>query len=1286
MPEFYVSVGIVALCVIIVILVVTRRRSGRKLELEALLLSRRQDFSEMSGEWQWETDAAFRFTYISDRFVELSGIPSNILIGKSRHDLAGDSAISKVWRAHLDDIENHRMFQNFEYSSLSPDGKVLHFRFSGKPVFDHDGVFKGYRGVGSEVTEVSNTLAALQESEEQFRHAFENAPVGMALITPEGNRFKVNQAFADFLGYTLEELSNTEMATTNADSATLDESMRLRQRVLDGEISTYKNRRSYRHKNGHTVHGEVTGTLYRNESGEPEYFVAHTVDITDQMNAEVALAQSEARFKAFFDNAPLSLNVKDLEGRFVAVNKFYEAWRGQPENMILGRTADELGEKLVDIVEYKDADKIVMETNAAYEFDAKTMKPDGVIHERAVTKFPIHGPDGAIVSIGAFASDITDLKQNSALLETLLDAAPFTISFRDAEGRFVFVNKKMIEKWGGRAEDYIGKSTEEVFGGMDDLLIGQLVVDVLKSKEPVLDREVSPLNTPGETFIFNVIPVFHEGNEFHGVVVVGQNITALRTMEATLSESESRFSAMMESSPSAILIKDVQGRYVQANRNWHEWFNPDGFDISGKMVFDIFPDVYARKVQENDRAVVEKGLLIQSEMETPLSDNRILTTLLQKFPIKGANDEVIAIGAIYTDISELKKTEEALQERERQLRTITDSLPVLITRLDAKQRFLFVNKTAQKWLQTSADDIIGKPFSDVVPADSYKKLKPHLEKVLSGELTTFEDQLKYPDGVTRHVLVNYIPEFTSDGDVCGILGLSIDQTGRRDAEESSRQLFAAIDALSDAVTLFDSQDKLVFGNKRFREINKAAPETFTPGITFEGQLNAFLAHALIPEAKGREEEWKRDRMSRHRNPKGPFEVLRQDGIWLRVHEQRLPSGVSITLASDITAQKAIQEQLYQSQKMEAIGQLTGGVAHDFNNLLGVIVGNLDFLASELEDGSLLHTLAVRAINAAMRGAELNHHLLAFSRQQTLSPQNINLNDNISDMLELLVRTLGAGIAIESKLARDLWKTHADPAQVESALLNLAVNARDAMPNGGKLIIETANVDLDAEYAKKHVDVAAGAYVMLSVTDTGEGMTPDVQERVFDPFFTTKDVGQGTGLGLSMVFGFVKQSGGHVALYSEVGQGTTVRLYLPRADQGDQKEPETHVEAPIAQGETILLVEDDEELRLVITSMLEKLGYAYRVTENGEGAMSTLAEMPKVELLISDIVLPGGMSGPEIARDVLIRRPDVKVLFISGYPRGALSDKNELDKDVLLLEKPFRISDLAQKIRIALGSS
>jgi signal transduction histidine kinase len=381
--------------------------------------------------------------------------------------------------------------------------------------------------------------------------------------------------------------------------------------------------------------------------------------------------------------------------------------------------------------------------------------------------------------------------------------------------------------------------------------------------------------------------------------------------------------------------------------------------------------------------------------------------------------------------------------------------------------------------------------------------------------------------------------------------------------------------------------------------------------------------------------------------------------------------------------KRTEEQLYQSQKMKTVGQLTGGVAHDFNNLLGVIIGNLDFLAEDLAGNEELFPLVNKATAAALHGAALNRQLLAFSRRQSLSPQKVDVNDTVSNTLELLKRTLGASIAIDLKPNNQLWTAEIDPLHLESALLNLAVNARDAMYDGGTLTIETANIELDKCYAAMQIEVIPGEYIMLALSDTGGGIEAENLERAFEPFFTTKEVGQGSGLGLSMVFGFAKQSGGHVTIDSEVGQGTTVRLYLPRAQPDNPAEVDAPGEIPRAEGETILVVEDDSDLLQLIVKMLEDLGYKVLQAGNGSEALTLMERREQIHILLTDVVLPGGVSGLQIANQAAQILPGIKTLFMSGYSQDAITKQSGLPEGISLIKKPFRKVNLELKLRKAL---
>ncbi len=379
-----------------------------------------------------------------------------------------------------------------------------------------------------------------------------------------------------------------------------------------------------------------------------------------------------------------------------------------------------------------------------------------------------------------------------------------------------------------------------------------------------------------------------------------------------------------------------------------------------------------------------------------------------------------------------------------------------------------------------------------------------------------------------------------------------------------------------------------------------------------------------------------------------------------------------------------EKRLAEAQKMEAIGQLTGGIAHDFNNLLAVIQGNAELL-EELELSDDTKPMATAIVHASQRGAELTQRLLAYSRKQPLRPEVIDTQKLLSDMSDVLQRMLGETILVSTRTQDDCWTALADPGQVEAALLNLAINARDAMPQGGEVIVECTNVTLDEDSSIDGSEVTAGDYVVLSVTDHGIGMSKDIRERAFEPFFTTKGVGKGSGLGLSMVYGFAQQSGGQATIYSEEGQGTTVKLYLPRAQSESKNSAKPQKEAvPRGQGETILVIEDDPAVRDLAEMMLRNLGYDVICAENANDARHSVSGYNDITLVLSDVVLPGGMSGPEFAEELKINHPNIKVIFMSGYPAEAARKNGFLGSDSVLLNKPFRVAQLAKAVQEALG--
>ncbi|HEY5347495.1 MAG TPA: response regulator, partial [Rhizomicrobium sp.] len=492
------------------------------------------------------------------------------------------------------------------------------------------------------------------------------------------------------------------------------------------------------------------------------------------------------------------------------------------------------------------------------------------------------------------------------------------------------------------------------------------------------------------------------------------------------------------------------------------------------------------------------------------------------------------------------------------------------------------------------------------------------------------------------------------------------------ASERSRANEAAIlrvtlDTIRDGVAFFASDGLLCTYNANFFRL-------------LDFPLTLAHAHANLRDFEAIEKARPRQYLAAPNPGDADHNNVRLGERILDIYRAPVATGGFIVAVVDVSARVHAENMLRQTQKMETVGQLTGGVAHDFNNLLQIVSANLDLAIAMPDISARLAERLKNAAAAVARGARLTGQLLAFARRQALEPRSTDLGRLMQGMTEMLRRTLGEQIEVESVIAGSLWNTLVDANQVENAVLNLAVNARDAMPDGGKLTIEVANAYLDDNYAAQHVEVTAGQYVMLAVSDTGTGMTPDVLAHVFEPFFTTKSEGKGTGLGLAQAYGFVKQSGGHLKIYSEVGEGTTVKLYLPRTRK-PQDAADDAPQGPIRGGsEKILVVEDDAGVRAAVIDMLTNLGYRTSHAENAERALALLEAGDDAALLFTDVVMPGAIPTREFTRRAQELRPGLLVLYTSGYTQNAIVHNGKLDEGVFLLSKPYRKDELARKIR------
>ncbi len=609
------------------------------------------------------------------------------------------------------------------------------------------------------------------------------------------------------------------------------------------------------------------------------------------------------------------------------------------------------------------------------------------------------------------------------------------------------------------------------------------------------------------------------------------------------------------------------------------------------------------------------------------------------------------------------------------------------------QRVGYVNGHMAEMLGYAPAEVMGHSIYEFLQPDERERSQKIWEAREVGKAGPRETMLRRKDGSYVWALSSVVPIYRPDGSPEGVLGVMMDITERKHAEDELHTKQAAletaldvnnsiIESALDVVCVMDENSRFVSVSKRAVDVWGYEPEELL-GQRFREFLPADRVEAAASitsdiKAGLPVQKWA-ETMFRCKD--GTYIPMLVSVSWNARHS------LMFAFMRDLSEQKEMEARLRQSQRLEAIGQLTGGVAHDFNNLLTVILGNAEALADRLNDDQRSRLLAEMTRTAAERGADLTNRLLAFARRQPLEPQTCNINTLVARMDGLIRRMLDEDIEIEVVRGAGLWSAMVDPSQLEAAVLNLSVNARDAMPEGGRLTIETANAHIDESYAEQHVEVKAGQYVLLSVSDNGQGMPLDVATRAFEPFFTTKAVGKGSGLGLSMVYGFVKQSGGHVKIYSEVGQGTNIKIYLPRSEAAAVETPASRRRADDQRGnEMILLVEDNDLVRSYVDGQLKSLGYRVIAVDNGPAALEVLRSGEQIDLLFTDVVMPGGLNGRQLAEEARKLIPDLKVLFTSGYTENAIVHHGRLDRGVHLLSKPYRRQELAAKVRLVLGAA
>ena len=767
----------------------------------------------------------------------------------------------------------------------------------------------------------------------------------------------------------------------------------------------------------------------------------------------------------------------------------------------------------------------------------------------------------------------------------------------------------------------------------------------------------------------------------HGAV---QDITEMRRTEKRLDEAVAQHRTILDNINEAFIGIDSDSRFTYLNSQAEQQLQRRREDLLGRIIWDEFPEAVGSTFHEKYQLVCadRKGRRFTAyyePMESWFECN-----------ISAMPD---GVAVYFRDVTHERRRNAQLQLLGQAVETLNDM--VLVTdaaSLDAPDgpKITFVNPAFERYMGYARDEVLGRtPRMFQGPETSRKELDRIRSAMERGEPVRSELINYRKDGEPYWLELMITPVFDEKRRVVSFVSIQRDVSERKQAEQDRRiseERFRLVASMStDAIWDLD----LLTGSQWW---SPGLTETFGHARNGEKWTPAIWREHVHPDDLSRILQLEDTAMaSGARNFTQEYRFRMGDGTWALVVDSgiifRDDAGKPIRLLgsmTNISEKRAADERRQQSERLEAVGQLTGGVAHDFNNILTVILGNAELLLDHLSADQQARLMADVTIRAAERGAELTDRLLAFARRKPLEPQVLSLNDRVTPAETLIRRTLPESIDIEIIRAAGLWKTEIDPGQLEVALLNLAVNARDAMPDGGSLTIETANSWLDEDYAAGHSEVVPGQYVMLSVSDTGHGMDRDTIHHAFEPFFTTKEVGKGSGLGLSMVFGFVKQSGGHIKIYSELGEGTVVKMYFPRVHAiQTHRENASNGDGASRGREHILVVEDEDLVRESLCNQLRSLGYQVKEAANAREALKVIEQPVVIDLLLTDVIMPGGMHGGELAAAAQALRPGLGVLFTSGYTENAIVHDGRLDPGVAFLGKPYRLRDLAQKVRAAL---
>jgi two-component system cell cycle sensor histidine kinase/response regulator CckA len=875
------------------------------------------------------------------------------------------------------------------------------------------------------------------------------------------------------------------------------------------------------------------------------------------------------------------------------------------------------------------------------------------------------------------------LAETSETLEATIDASPLAIIAVDTDSN--------IKTWNPAAERIFGWSAQEVIGGpnpivpKDKLEEYRGLLEQAKLSSGFIEREALRLKKDGSpiTISLSTGALRDSKGNYAGIMAVIADITKQKRAVEALRESEQRFRATFEQAAVGIVQATRDGKLLMVNKRFCDLLGYTEAELLGLTIRDI------TRAEDLDLSLRNMERLWAGEIQASMiekfylrKDSSLMSANLTLSVVHDGSGTPLYFIGVVEDTTERSRQEEALRESEERFRAIFEHAAVGIAQVALDGKWMMTNQRFCAIVGYTEAELRERTFQDLTHAEDREASLAGREMLLAGkrEAYTMEKRYLHKDGSLVWVLVSVSVVRDASGNPEFFLTVIEDIAERKQAEEALVRLATAVEQAAESIVITDTDGTIQYVNPAFeRTTGYTRDETIGQNsrLLKSGKQDSALYDDLWETIK-RGDVWTGHFTNRKKNGS----LYEEEATISPVRDASGNVVNFVAVKRDVTKEVGLENQLMQAQKMEAVGQLAGGVAHDFNNLLTAVIGYSQLALNRLAEGDPLRADIREIEKAGQRAAELTGQLLAFSRKQVFQPKNLALNALVTDLQKMLRRLIGEDIDLVAVLDLELGTVKADPGQLQQVIMNLIVNARDAMPQGGKLTIETANVDLGGDYAAQHIEVIPGAYCMLAISDNGCGMDEETRSHIFEPFFTTKGLGRGTGLGLSTVYGIVKQSGGHISVYSEPGHGTTFKIYLPRVVELAEDEDLQQTPQSLPHGdETLLLVEDEAAVRELAARVLRDHGYTVLEASDPSRALRAIAEHSpdEVQLLVTDVVMPH-MSGRDLAEHLAPLRPDMRVLYVSGYTDRAIVHHGVLDDDTPFLQKPFTAEALVRKVR------